>query len=74
MPVAYAELESRARGRKEEGDRERRTREGRRGEGRGNEGTERGHGGETGDRSFLQSCLMNEVAGSVSIACPRLLG
>lgn len=48
MPVAYAEPETRARGRRKEGDREGRTREGRRGEGRGNEGRERGHGGETG--------------------------
>ena len=49
MPVAYAEPENRARGRRKEGDREGRMREGRRGEGRGNEGRERGHRGETGE-------------------------
>lgn len=54
MPVAYAEPENRARGRRK-GDREGRTREGRRGEGRGNEGRERGHGGETGEIQSSES-------------------
>lgn len=45
MPVAYAEPENRARGRRKEGDRGGRKRKGRRGEGGGNEGREGGHGG-----------------------------
>lgn len=72
MPVAYAEPENRARGRRKEGDRGGRKREGRR---RGRrKRRERGRTWRgTRERFFLQSWLMNEVAGSVSITCPRLL-
>lgn len=68
MPVAYAEPENR-----EEGEGKKETEKEERGRGGEGRGREREDTEERPERFSLQSRLMNEEAGSVSIACPRLL-